>query len=65
MSDEFDTEASDIERRIEGEFMKRLQESAVSFDVVESMEGLLDEEDFGGEDRIIDIVENVKVSDGN
>lgn len=47
----------DVENRIGGEFMRQLQESEVDFDIVEEMEGLLSEDDFGGEELIVDRIE--------
>ncbi|TKR27982.1 hypothetical protein [Natronomonas salsuginis] len=54
---------ADVEDRIVGEFMRQLQESDVDFEIVEEMEGLLDEEDFGGEERIIERVEESVLND--
>lgn len=54
-----------VEDRIVGEFMRQLQGSDVDFDIIEEMEGLLDEEDFGGEDRIIERVEESVLNDAD
>ncbi len=53
----FDPDEGDVERRIEGEFMRRLQESEVPFEITDVMEGLLDEDDFGGKDEIVRRIE--------
>jgi hypothetical protein len=49
---------SDVEERITGEFMTGLQESDVSFDIIEVMEGLIDEEDFGGKEEIVSAIDS-------
>jgi hypothetical protein len=54
-STEFQT--GDVEERIAGEFMHRLQESDVDFDLTEIMEGQLDKDDFGGGDEITELIE--------
>ena len=64
MDENFDAEAGDIEQRIEGEFMTKLQDSSVSFDIVETIEGQLGEDDFGGEDEIVKAVEEAVLDDG-
>lgn len=54
-STEFQT--GDVEERIAGEFMRRLQESDVDFDVTEVMEAQLEKDDFGGGDEITELIE--------
>ena len=56
---------ADVEDRIVGEFMRQLQESDVDFEIVEEMEGLLNEEDFGGDDRIIERIEESVLNDAD
>lgn len=56
---------ADVEDRIVGEFMRQLQDSDVDFGIVEEMERLLDEEDFGGEDRIIERIEENVLNDAD
>lgn len=48
----------DIEDRIVGRFMSRLHDSEISFDIAEAMEELIDEEDFGGDERIVSTIED-------
>jgi len=57
--DEGSTEfqSGNVEERIAGEFMYRLQESNVDFDITEIMEGQLEKDDFGGGDKIVEIIE--------
>jgi hypothetical protein len=57
MGGEFSADEGDVERRIEGEFMRRLQESEVPFDIVEVMEELIDKPDLGGTDEIVERIE--------
>ena len=57
MSERFDSNDVDVEDRIAGEFMTQLQDTDVDFDVIEVMEGLLHEDDFGGEDVIVERIE--------
>lgn len=52
---EFQT--ADVEERIAGEFMHRLQESDVDFHLTEIMEGQLGKDDFGGGDEITELIE--------
>lgn len=47
-----------VEEQIVGEFMMNLHENEVDFELVEEIETLIDEADFGGEDRIIELIEN-------
>ncbi|ERJ04827.1 hypothetical protein HLRTI_003195 [Halorhabdus tiamatea SARL4B] len=54
-SAEFQT--GDVEERIAGEFMRRLQESDVDFDVTEVMEAQLEKDDFGGGNEITELIE--------
>lgn len=63
---EWDSEidSTNVEARITGEFMKRLQDSDVDFGVVNSFEELIDEDDFGGDDSVIEIVEDELIDDG-
>lgn len=65
MDTDFDSNDSDIERRIEGEFMRRLQESEVPFEITESMESLLDEKDLGGKAKIIELIEEQMLDNEN
>lgn len=65
MSGDFDPETGDVEGRIEGEFMTKLQKSSVSFDVVDAMEGLLGKDDFGGDEQIVDAMEDALFDDGD
>lgn len=48
----------DVEARIAGEFMRRLQESDVDFRLTEIMEDQLSKDDFGGGDEIAELVED-------
>jgi hypothetical protein len=57
MSSDRELEEGDVEDRILGDWMRRLQEERVDFEIVETMEELLDEDDFGGDERIIEEVE--------
>lgn len=57
MAESFDSEDVNVEDRIVGEFMRQLQNSNVNFEITEVMEGLLDENDFGGEDVIVEGIE--------
>jgi hypothetical protein len=54
-----------VEDRIVGEFMRQLQESDVDFEIIEEMEDLLDKEDFGGEELIIERVEESVLNDAD
>jgi len=54
-STEFQT--GNVEERIAGEFMRRLQESDVDFDVTEIIEGQLEKDDFGGGNEITELIE--------
>lgn len=65
MGSELNADEGDVERRIEGEFMRRLQESEVSFEIVEVMEELIDEPDLGGEDRITERLESEVLNGGD
>lgn len=65
MDTEINADEGDVERRIEGEFMRRLQESEVPFEIVEVMEGLLDEPDLGGEDEITERLESEVLNGGD
>lgn len=65
MDFEFNTDEGDVERRIEGEFMTRLQDTEVPFEVVEVMEELIDEPDLGGEDEIVERIETKVLDDGD
>ena len=64
MSELGDLDSSNVEARITGAFMRQLQESEVDFDIVDGIESLIDEEDFGGEDAVIELVEEVLIDDG-
>lgn len=57
MAESFDSEDVNVEDRIVGEFMTQLQNSDIDFEITEVMEGLLDENDFGGEDVIVERIE--------
>jgi len=57
MSSDRELEEGDVEDRILGDWMRRLHEERVDFEIVEIMEELLDEDDFGGDERIIEKVE--------
>lgn len=57
MTESFDSEDVNVEARIAGEFMTQLQNSDIDFEITEVMEGLLDENDFGGEDVIVERIE--------
>jgi len=48
----------DVEARIAGEFMRRLQDSDVDFRLTEIIEGQLSEDDFGGGGEIAELVED-------
>ncbi len=65
MEFEFTSDDVDVERRIEGEFMTRLQESEVPFEIVEVMEGLIDEPDLGGQDEIVERIEAEVLENGD
>lgn len=58
MDSEFSADDEDVERRIEGEFMRGLRDSDVPFEIVEVMEDLIEEPDLGGKGEIIDQVES-------
>lgn len=60
-SSEFQT--TDVEARIAGEFMWRLQESDIDFRLTEIMEGQLDKDDFGGGDEITELIEEEVLED--
>jgi len=57
MSTDRELEEGDVEGRILGDWMRRLHEERVNFEIVETIEELLDEDDFGGDERIIEEVE--------
>jgi hypothetical protein len=60
MSEDRDTsgfQTTDVEARIAGEFMWRLQESDIDLRLIEIMEEQLDKDDFGGDDEITELVE--------
>ena len=65
MGADFTLEDGNVERRIEGEFMTRLQESEVPFEIIEVMEGLIDEPDLGGEDEIVERIQAEVFDDGD
>jgi hypothetical protein len=48
---------ADVEARIAGDFMRKLQESDVEFQLTEIIEGQLDKDDFGGGDEITELIE--------
>lgn len=56
MSGEDESFDGDVEDRIVGQFMRQIQNSEIDFYIVEEMEALIDEDDFGGEDLIVDRV---------
>lgn len=56
---------ADVEDRILGEFMSRLQGADVDFYIVEEIEGLLDEDDFGGGDQIVENIEESVLDDAD
>lgn len=61
--DEADLNEANVEDRIVGEFMTELQEADVSFEYIEALEGLIDQEDFGGADTILAEVESRVLDD--
>lgn len=63
MCGENESGETDVEDRIIGEFMRRLQDSDVDFAIVEEMEGVLDENDFGGEELIVERIEEGLLND--
>ena len=63
MSLDSDPEERDVEHRIVGTFMWELQESDVDFDIVETIEGLIGQSDFGGEETLIEAIEEEVISD--
>lgn len=65
MGSKLNTDEGVVERRIEGEFMRRLQDSDVPFEVVEMMEELIDEPDLGGEDGITERLESEVLNGGD
>lgn len=65
MDSEVNTDEGDVERRIEGEFMRHLQESEVPFEIVEVMEELIDEPNLGGEDGIVERLEMEVLNGGD
>lgn len=65
MNEYFESEDIDVEDRIAGEFITELQESDVDVEIVEMMSGLLHEDDFGGEEKIIEQLEEQVLEDGN
>lgn len=46
------TENQSVEDEITGRFMRKLRESDVAFDVVEAIEPLTSESDFGGREKL-------------
>jgi len=58
-------QTTDVEARIAGEFMWRLQESDIDFRLTDIMEGQLDKDDFGGGDEITELVEEEVLEDEN
>lgn len=62
MSDEDNKNA---EERIDSEFIHRLYDSDVHFDVEEVMADLIYEDDYGGEEGIVDRVESEVIEDGD
>lgn len=65
MDTESDSIDSDVEERISGQFMHQLRDSDVDFDIVEEMEALIDEDDFGGEEAIVERIEDSVLNDAN
>ena len=57
MSSDRELEEGDVEDRILGDWMRRLHDEQIDFEIVETMEELLNEDDFGGEERIVEEVE--------
>lgn len=57
-----DLRSANVEARIGGEFMQGLQESDVPFEIVDTMEELIEEDDFGGAKRIIAAIEEEMVA---
>lgn len=56
-------QTTDVEARIAGEFMWRLQESDIDFRLTEIMEGQLDEDDLGGGNELTELVEEEVLED--
>lgn len=56
-------QTTDVEAQIAGEFMWRLQESDIDFQLTEIMEGQLDKDDFGGGDEITELIEEEVLED--
>lgn len=65
MDSDFSLEDGNVEQRISGEFMKRLQEADVPFEIVEVMEELIDEPNLGGEEEIVERIEAEVLDDGD
>lgn len=65
MTDENDLQGGNIEDRITGEFMTRLHEDDVDFDITEEMETLIVEDDLGDEEQIIESIEENVLNDGD
>ena len=63
--DEDDLNEANVEDRIVGEFMTELQEADVPFEYIEALEGLIDQEDFGGADAILAEVESRVLDDAS
>jgi hypothetical protein len=58
-------QSGNVEERIAGEFMHRLQESDVDFDITEIMEGQLEKDDFGGGEEIAETIEKEVLENGD
>lgn len=65
MPDENDLRGSNIEDRIAGEFMTRLHENGVDFEITDEMETLIVEGDLGDEEQIIERIEENVLNDGD
>lgn len=60
-----DITESNVEDRIVGEFMHRLQDAEVSFEMVELMEEQSSKNDFGGAEELIDRIKAELIHDGD
>lgn len=64
MEDEFEKDREKVEERIVREFLLGLHESGVKPQIPDIMEELMYESDFGGEEEIVEKVEDQLLPDG-
>lgn len=56
---------SNVEDRIVGEFMHRLHDTDISFELVELMEEQSSKDDFGGSEELIERIESEMIEDAD